>query len=102
MPGLRHAMFVALGGNRQAVELAGKPHSEVANVDHLLDFAEAFRLDLAGLNGNEPAERALVGAKFFAKQPHEFAAPEQGLDAIRGKPREPFRWPKSYRQHRPL
>ena len=67
-------MFVAFGGDRQAVELAGKPHSVVANVDHLLDFAEAFGLDLAGLNGNEPAERALVGAKLFAKQPHEFAA----------------------------
>src|ERR1700730_18651040 len=103
MPSLRHAMFVAFGGDRKAVELAGKPHSVVANVDHLLDFAEAFGLDLAGLNGNEPAERALVGAKLFAKQPHEFRrAWEQGPDAIRGRPREPFRWQKSYRQHRPL
>jgi hypothetical protein len=67
-------MFVAFSGDRQAVELAGKPDSVVANVYHLLDFAEAFGLDLAGLNGNEPAKRALVGAKLFAKQPHEFAA----------------------------
>jgi hypothetical protein len=69
----RHAMFVAFGGDRQAVELAGKPHSVVANIDHLLDFAEAFGLDLAGLNGNQLAERALVGTKLIAKQPHKFA-----------------------------
>src|SRR6266851_5187664 len=67
-------MLLALGGDRQAEELPGKSHGVVANVDHLLDFAETFGLDLAGLDGNEPAKRALVAAQLFAKQPHEFAA----------------------------
>ena len=74
MPGLRHAVLEAFGGDRQTVELARKPHGVVANVDHLLHFAETFGLGLAGLDGNEPAERALIAAQLFAKQPHQFAA----------------------------
>src|ERR1700738_689429 len=74
MPRLRHTVLVALRGYRQAVELPGKTRGEVADVDHLLDFAETFGLDLADLNRNESTEGALVGAQLFAKEPHEFSA----------------------------
>ena len=72
--GLRHTVLVALRGYRQAVELPGKTRGEVADVDHLLDFAEAFGFDLADLDRNESTEGALVGAQLFAKEPHEFTA----------------------------
>ncbi len=74
MPGLRHAVLVALGGDGQAVELPRQPDGEVADVDHLLDFAEPLGLDLAGLDGHQPAQRLLAGAQLFAQQSHQFAA----------------------------
>src|ERR1700737_2748186 len=74
MPRLCHTVLVALGSNGQTIKLTGKPHGEVADVDHLLDFAETFRLDLADLDGHESAEEALVGPQLFAKEPHEFTA----------------------------
>src|ERR1700730_13353432 len=74
MPGLCHTVLVALCGYRQAIELPGKTRGEVAYVDHLLDFAETFGLDLADLDRNKSTEGALVGAQLFAKEPHEFTA----------------------------
>ena len=74
MPRLSHAVFMAFSGDGQTIKLTGKSHGEVADVDHLLDFAETFRFDFADLDGNEPAEGALVGAQLFAEEPHEFTA----------------------------
>ncbi len=61
-------------GDRQAVELARQADGEVADVDHLLHFAEAFAGDLAGLDGDEAAQRLLVGAQLLAEQAHQLAA----------------------------
>ena len=60
-----------------AVELARQPDGEVADVDHLLDLAEALREDLAGLERDEPAEIGLCGAQLLAEQAHELAAPRR-------------------------
>ena len=74
VPGLHHAVAGALGGDGQAVELARQADGEVADVDHLLHFAQAFAGDLAGLDRHQPAQRRLVRAQLLAEQPHQFAA----------------------------
>ena len=74
MPYLHHAVLAALGGDGQAIELARQADGEVADVDHLLDLAQALRGDLADLDRDQPAERLLVGAQLLAEQPHELTA----------------------------
>ena len=78
MPGFHHAVLGALGGDGQAVELARQADGEIADVDHLLNFAEAFGRDLAGFQRHEAAEIVLGGAQFLAEQTHEFAATGAG------------------------
>ena len=51
MPLLHQPMAGPLAGDRQAVELPGEADGEVADVDHLLHFAERFLRDLAGFAG---------------------------------------------------
>src|SRR5205085_10260458 len=48
---------------------------EVADVDHLLDFALALFDDLAGLDGYQPAELRFVLAQLFGEEARQFAAP---------------------------
>ena len=74
MPGFHHAVVGALGGDGQAVELARQADREVADVDHLLHFAEAFGGDLAGFERDEAAEVGLGGAQLLAEQADQFAA----------------------------
>ena len=74
MPGLHHAVARPLRRDRQAVELARQADREVADVDHLLHFAEAFLQDLAGLEGDQRAERLLVRAQLLAEAADQLAA----------------------------
>ena len=74
VPRLHHAVAGAFGGDGEAGELAGEAGGEGADVDHLLDFAEAFGEDFSGFDGDEAAEGVEVGAEFFAEEPDEFAA----------------------------
>ncbi len=67
-------MVGALGLDRQAVELARQADGEVADVDHLLHFAEPLGLDLADFDRHQPAELGLGGAQFLAEQADELAA----------------------------
>ena len=78
MPGLGHAMAGALGGDGEAVQLPRQADGEIADVDHLLHFAEALGDDLADLERHQRAERLLRGAQFLAQQAHELAAPGRG------------------------
>jgi len=71
-------MARTFGRNRQAVELAGKADREIADVDHFLHFAEAFRRDLAGFERDEAAECGLVLAQHVAEHAHQFAAHRRG------------------------
>src|SRR5215468_3557943 len=75
MPGLHHAMARPLRGDGEAVELAREADGEVADVDHLLHLALALLQDLAGLAGDELAERSLGGAQLLAEQAYQLAAP---------------------------
>ena len=75
MPGLGHPVAGPLGGDREAVHLPREAHGEIADVDHLLHFAEALGDDLADLERHQRAERLLRGAQFLAKQADELAPP---------------------------
>ena len=77
MPGLGHAVAGALGGDGEAVQLPRQADGEIADVDHLLHFAEALGDDLADLEGHERAQGFLRGAQFLAEQAHEFAPPRR-------------------------
>ena len=77
----------ALGGDGQAVELARQADGEIADVDHLLHFAEALGGDLAGLEGDQAAELGLARAA-----PRRAGAPARRAAApapcaSRGRPR---------------
>ena len=74
MPGLRQPVARALGGDRAAVQLSREPDREVADVDHLLDLAEALLGDLPDLERDERAERLLLAAELLAEQADELAA----------------------------
>ena len=74
MPYLAHVMAGALGCDGEAVKLAGQTDGKVANIDHFLNFAEALAQDLAVLDGDEPAEVVLRGAKLLAEKPDKLAA----------------------------
>ena len=74
MPGLHHAVRRPLGGDGEAVDLPRQADREIADVDHLLDFAEPFGGDLAGLDRHQPAELGLALAQLVAEQAHQLAA----------------------------
>ena len=74
VPLLHHPVAGPLGGDGQAVQLARQADGEVADVDHLLDLAEALGDDLAGLDGHQRAEIVLVLAQQLAQLAHECAA----------------------------
>ena len=67
-------MLGALGGDGQAVELAGEADGEVADVNHLLHFAFAFGEDFAGLECDEAPEVAFGVAQGVAELADDFAA----------------------------
>src|SRR5271169_3367900 len=73
MPGLGHPMAWALRGDGEPVQLPREADGEIADVDHLLHFAQALGYDLADLQGHEGAERILRGAQFLAEEAHELA-----------------------------
>ena len=77
VPLLDHPVVGPLAGDGQAIELARQADGEVADVDHLLDLAEAFLDDLAGLQRHQPGKRLLGGAQFLAEQPDQLAAPRR-------------------------
>ena len=66
----------------QAVQLARQTHGKIADVDHFLHFAVAFRLDLAHFKGHQRTERIFVGAQGVGTQTDGFAA-------FRGRGRPP-------------
>ena len=74
MPLLHHAMIGPFAGDREAVKLARQADREIADVDHLLHLATAFRDDLAGFDGDQAAQCILGGAQFMAEQANQFAA----------------------------
>ena len=60
MPGFTHVMAGALGGDGQAIQLAGQPDREVADVDHFLHFTQTFLSDFARLPRHQLAQVCFV------------------------------------------
>ena len=87
VPGLHQAVTGSLAGNGQSVQLARQADGEVADVDHLLHFAEALRADLAGLDRHQLAELGLVLPQQLAEAPNEGATCRR-----RGRPPQPERF----------
>ena len=67
-------MIRPLTGDGEAVKLARQTDREIADVDHFLHLAMAFRDDLACFDGNQTAECILGGAQILAEQANQFAA----------------------------
>ena len=86
MPGLGHPVAGPLGSDHEAMQLPREADGEIADVDHLLHFAQALGDDLADLERHQRAERLLRGAQFFSQQAHE--SPRRGPEsrARRGRP----------------
>src|SRR5690606_19436214 len=62
------------GVHRQTVELPAQTDREVADVDHLLDLAEALGPDFADFGRDELAEGLFVGAPLVAELADHLAA----------------------------
>src|SRR5271169_4611439 len=60
------------------MQLPRQAHGEIADVDHLLDFAEAFGDDLADLDRDEAAQIRLGGAQLLSEEADELAPPRRG------------------------
>ena len=73
VPRLHQPVARPLGGDGSSGELPRQPDGELADVDHLLDLAEAFRADLADLDRDELAEVVLVLTEQFAEPSHQSA-----------------------------
>ena len=67
VPGFHQPVAWPFAGDRQAVQLTRQADGEVADVDHLLHLAEAFRADLAGLDRHQLTELRLELAEQFAQ-----------------------------------
>ena len=101
VPRLHQPVAGPLGGDRETVQLARETDREVADVDHLLDLAEAFRADLAGLDRHQLAELVLVLAEQLAEPPHRRTAHRAGCLAPRlERGRRPGR--RRRRRRRPI
>ena len=66
-------MAGALRGDGQPVKLPGKADGEIADVDHLLNFAQRLGGDFPDFQGNKYAEIRFSRAEFFTDTPDEFA-----------------------------
>ena len=85
VPLLVHPVARPLGVHGLAVELARQPDGEVADVDHLLDLAEALGQDLAHLQGDEPAQGVLELAQLVAEVADDLATHGRGDHAPLGE-----------------
>ena len=101
MPGFHHPVIGTLGRDGAAVELARQPDREVANIDHLLNFARALGHDLAGLERHQRPEIMLGGAQLLGKKPHQLATPRRrhrtpGREGKRGAPDDGGRFRRAH------
>ena len=100
VPRLHQPVAWTLAGDRETVQLPRETDREVADVDHLLDLAEAFGADLAGLDRHQLAELVLVLAEELAEPAHaSHRAPGRASRATPRRRSPPCR--RRRRRHRP-
>src|SRR5260370_16147468 len=81
MPLLDEPVVAALGSDLAPEQLARLPHSEVADVDDLLNLAPRLGQDLAVLQADEPREVLLALPEAIAESPHDLATLWRGNEA---------------------
>mgnify|MGYP000962076897 CR=1 FL=1 len=74
MPLFHQPMLRTFGGDGEAIQLSAQTDGEIADVDHLLHFAERLLPDFANLPRHQFGEIGFVLSQRFAKAPHELAA----------------------------
>ena len=86
MPLFHHAVLRAFGSNGQAIKLPGKADRKIANIDHLLNLAFAFRQNFPRFQRDQPAEVGFGRAQRVAKLADDFAAfrRRDGLPNLKG------------------
>ena len=67
-------MLGSFRSDREPVKLAGKTNSEVADVNHLLHFAESFGADFSDFDLNKIGESIFMLAQLNAKMTNDFTA----------------------------
>ena len=65
-------MVRSFGGDGQTKQLTRQTHGIVANINHLLHFAERFRQNLTGLYRNQAGQVGLGRAQFHAQETNKF------------------------------
>ena len=83
MPGFHHAMTRPFRGDGQPVELARQADGEIADIDHLLNFAAPFLENLSVLQGDETTQNILRCAQLLAEQADKLAPPRRGAGIVR-------------------
>ena len=82
MPLLHHAMAGTLRCDREAVELARKTDREIADIDHLLHFAETFLQNLAGFKVRQRLPRASLSSRNSSPK-RRISSPRRGAGTWR-------------------
>ena len=81
----------ALTCNGQAIQLARQTDRKIADINHLLHFAQPLGADLAHFKRYQLTQCLFVGTQHFTKQTHQFTtlrcrdgapAPERGVGAL--------------------
>ncbi len=78
VPCFRHPVTGAFGCNRQPVQLARQTDREIADVDHLLHFAQTLGRDFTGLQRDHRAQFVLGRAQFLAQEAHQLTTARRG------------------------
>ncbi|MPM71924.1 hypothetical protein SDC9_118896 [bioreactor metagenome] len=74
MPLFHEAVLRAFRRHRQPVKLAREAYGEIADVDHLLNFAHALLQDFAHLHGDQASEVFFVFADTQRDLTHDLAS----------------------------
>ncbi len=73
MPLLIHTMQRTLTVHGQAIQLTAEAYSEIADIDHLLHFAQSFLQAFAHFIAHQFAEVLLVFAEFITQLTNHFS-----------------------------
>ena len=88
MPGFAHAMARALAGDGQAMQLARQTHGEIADIDHLLHFAQPLGQWLAAIERDQQAQLGLACAQRLTETPDKFSPARRRYRTPMGKSRQ--------------
>ena len=74
MPIFHHFVARTFGRDGQTVKLARQAKGEIADVDHFLNFAKTFLIDLATFKRHQTAKRFFGRAELITQKTDQFAA----------------------------